>query len=182
MVTAKLMTADDLAHLPRDGFRYELIRGELRRMSPTGYPHAMYLSRIHVPLALYVDEQGLGDVLVGDPGFVLESGPDTVLRPDIAFVRAARVPPDAEQVTYARLAPDLVIEVLSPSNRPGEVAEKIAIYHRTGVPVVWLFDPRRRRVLVHVAGIPPLVFDVHQTLDGGDVLPGFQLRLADVFR
>ncbi len=182
MVSTKLMTADDLALLPRDGYRYELIRGELRRMSPTGYPHAFYLSRVTVPVALYVDAHGLGDVLVGDPGFVLESDPDTVLAPDIAFVRAAQVPPVMDEITYARLAPDLVIEVLSPSNRPGEIAEKIAIYHRAGVPVVWLFNPRRQRVLVHVAGEAPMVLNADETLDGGDVLPGFRLRLADVFR
>lgn len=182
MVTTKLMTAEDLEAMSSGSYRYELIRGELHRMSLTGFRHAAIVRRIAVPLALYVEQHNLGEVLVGDPGFVLARDPDSVLGPDIAFVRVDHVPPEDEQPRFMRGAPDLAIEVVSPSDGRGEIAEKLAIYRAAGVPLVWVCDPGRRVVRVHTTSGPPTELGADQVLNGGEVIPGFQLRLASIFR
>lgn len=183
MVTTKLMTAEDLERFaPGDDYRYELIRGELKRMSPAGLDHAEYVGYVYSPLSHYVRAQGLGKVYVGDPGFVVARDPDIVLAPDVAFVRADRLPPKEERIRFGRLAPDLAVEMISPSERAGEIAEKVAMYLEAGVPVVWLFYPNRQIVRVHAAGQQPVELSLDEVLDGGDVVPGFQLRIADVFQ
>ncbi len=183
MVTTKLMTAEELERFePGDDYRYELIRGELKRMSPAGLKHGKYVRRITMPLGRYVEDHELGELFVGDTGFVLARDPDIVLGPDIAFVRADRLPPEEDEDRFGRMAPDLVVEVGSPSDRPGEIAEKVAICREAGVPLVWFFDPQGRRVRVHAAGHPPVDLSADDELDGGDVVPGFRLRLADVLR
>ena len=105
-----------------------------------------------------------------------------IVIPDLAFVRADRVPPEDERWHIAPFAPDLAVEVISPNDRYVEVMEKVERYARAGVPLVWLVDPRRRVVEVHALGQPPLTLHESDTLDGGDVLPGFALLVADIFR
>src|SRR5919197_4678391 len=111
-VERRLMTADELARLPRDRFRHELIRGELRTMPPAGFEHGDVTLRIGSPLGSYAMDNQLGRVVVGDVGFQLETGPDLVRAPDVAFVAAARLPVGAVR-GYWQGAPDLAVEVVS---------------------------------------------------------------------
>jgi Uma2 family endonuclease len=177
-----LMTAEELALLPDDGYQYELVRGVLRRMSPASFRPSNITARLTVRIGSYVEEHGLGEVTGADGGYVLERGPDTVRAPDVAFVRAARVPAPEEQDRFAELAPDLVVEVVSPSDRMKDVEEKVEQYLALGVPLVWVFHPRRRTVTVHRAGREPRVLHEGEELDGEEVLPGFRLAIGDVFR
>ena len=110
MVTTptKLVTAEELAAIPDDGYRYELHRGELVRMSPTGFKHLRVAANFNYVLYGFVKEHGLG-VVGGEGGFILERDPDTVRAPDVVFVRADRLPPDEEQTGYLELSPDLVV-------------------------------------------------------------------------
>jgi len=117
-----------------------------------------------------------------DGGYVLERCPDTVRAPDVAFVRAERVPTAEEQEHFAELAPDLVVEVISPSDRMTDVEEKVEQYLALGVPLVWVFHPRRRTVTVRRPGREPLVLRDGDVVDGEEVLPGFRLPVADIFR
>src|SRR5689334_12392549 len=112
--TTHIYTADDLMRLPDDGNRYELVKGELLTMSPPGYEHGLVSLNLASPLKIFVTQHKLGSVVVGDPGFRLASDPDTVLAPDIAFIRAGRL--KTRPRDYARIVPDLVVEVVFPGD------------------------------------------------------------------
>ncbi|CAA9544253.1 MAG: hypothetical protein AVDCRST_MAG59-1127 [uncultured Thermomicrobiales bacterium] len=178
MATTVRLTADDLATLPDDGWRYELIRGELERMPPDNAGHGNVTQQLLLPLLPFVHSQRLGTVWV-NVGFTLEHDPDTVLGPDVSFVRADRLPVD-DRPAFPTMAPDLAVEILSPFNRAGEMARKLVIYLAAGVPLVWFIDKRTRSVAVHTSTGAALLTE-GDTLDGGDVLPGFAIPVADLF-
>jgi Uma2 family endonuclease len=177
-----LMTAEELARLPDDGYRYELVKGVLHRMSPGSFEPSTIAMRIGARLVAFADEHGLGEVTGADGGYVLERGPDTVRAPDVAFVRADRVPTREEQQHFAELAPDLAVEVISPSDRMSDLEEKVEQYLALGVPLVWVFHPRERTVTVRRPRRAPRVLRDGDVIDGEEILPGFRLPVADVFR
>jgi Uma2 family endonuclease len=180
MAMTRLMTAAELAQLPEDEFRYELLRGELVRMPPPGYRHGKRSIRIGGRFLDYADEFG-GEVTT-DAGFSLRNDPDTLLAPDIAYVRAERVPPEEEQDRYAQLAPDVVVEIVSPADRPGLVREKIVEYRESGVSMTVVVDAFKRRVSVYRSDGAEIELGEDDTFDGGDVMPGFRLPVAEFFR
>jgi Uma2 family endonuclease len=179
MVTAAQITATDLEAMP-DGERFELINGALREMSPPGGRHGKVLARLTRSLSSFVEDQRLGEVYV-DAGFVIARGPDTVFAPDLAFVRADRVLSEDEQAGFLHQFPDLAIEIVSPGDPAGQVLEKVMTYLNAGVPVVWTIDPKRQRIMLWDTSHLVREFRPGQSLDGGDLLPGFSLPLADIF-
>ena len=180
MATTKLMTAEDLWAMGEDGRFCELIRGELVCMSPSSGRHGKIGIRIATLLDLHASRTKLGDVF-GEAGFILARDPYTLLVPDAAFVRAEKVPTEDEQKGFLELVPDLVVEVLSPSERPGQITTKLLTYLNAGVKIVWLVDPEDRSVTVHVAGQTPRTLTTDDEIDGGDVLPGFTAPVAAFF-
>ena len=182
MVTTKRVTAEDLWNIGEDGFRYALLEGELYRMAQAGFEHGELTVDFCLPLASFVREHGLGRVVVGDSGFVLRRDPDSVLAPDIAFVRAERLPPRDERKGFLELPPDLVVEVISPSQSGPFVAQKVTAYLDAGVAMVVFVRPARRTVSVHRPGREAIMLGIGDVLDGEEVLPGFRLRLAELFR
>jgi len=181
MAMTKVMTADELAQFPADE-RYELIRGVLHPMTPVGRPHGRVLFRIGGPLTEHVDEHGLGTVYGGDIGIVLEHDPDTVLAPDIAFVRGPALPVAQEEQGFLSIIPHLVFEIVSPWDRMSEVRDKVARYLAAGVEQVWVVEPRRRGVIVFSRDGSERLLTEGDVLDGGEVVPGFRLAVADIFR
>jgi Uma2 family endonuclease len=179
MVTAAQITAADLEAMP-DGEQFELVKGALREMSPPGGHHGWLQIELGTALNLFVKHHGLGRVY-GEAGFVIARDPDTVLAPDLAFVRASRVLPKDEQTGFLHQLPDLAIEIVSPGDRAGHVLEKVMTCLEAGVRLVWTVDPQRQRVMTWDTSHPVRELGVGGTLDGGDVLPGFQLSLADIF-
>ena len=151
-------------------------------MSPVKLRATVIAGRIHVPLYLFVEEHKLGFVTLPDGGFVLFPNRQTVVAPDVAFIRRERLPAEIDWDDYVPVPPDLAVEVLSPSNTRKQVAEKVELYLAAGVPLVWVFRPRTRGVTVHRPGLPPLDLGIADELDGEDVLPGFRLKIADVYR
>jgi len=180
MVTTVQMTAEDLLGLPDDGRRFELVRGKLRVMAPVNFRHGRFVAWLVRQVGDFVDTNALG-VVGTETGFVLARRPDIVLAPDIAFVQADRVPLPADQDSYAELAPDLAIEVLSPSNRAQEMVDKVLLYLEAGTRLVWVFDPNREAVAVHTPDRLARTLLADDVLDGGDVLPGFSLPVAELF-
>jgi Uma2 family endonuclease len=175
------MTTDDLLALPDRPGRFDLIRGELIEMPPAGGDHGSIGAGLIARLWLHVDRHQLGKVYMAETGFKLFEDPDTVLGPDAAVVRSERVPPASESRGYLRLAPDLAVEIISPSERPPRTADKVREYLDAGVRLLWLVYPRRRTVTVHRADGSVTVLHEGNVLDGEDVLPGFQLPVADIF-
>ena len=174
------VTADELLRMPDNGVRRELIRGEVREMPPPGEEHGWVTGKIHAILGNFILERKLGRFLTAETGFLLERDPDTVRAPDFAFTRAARLRGPATK-KHSSVPPDLVVETLSPDDRPGYVAGKVADWLRFGVRLVWVLDPDRRTVTVHRPGADPRVLQQGESLDGGDVVPGFRVAVAGLW-
>ena len=177
---AKLMTAEELLNMPEDGYRYELIRGVLKKMAPAGHTHGKRGNRVNHNLSTHVYSNGLGEVYLAETGFILETDPDHVRAPDVAFVRQERVEEAGDGDGYFPGAPDLAVEVISPSDRYSDVAEKTQEWLNAGTLIVVVVNSRDRTVNVHT---PDAVITLNEsdTLDGGDVVPGWHLPIADIF-
>jgi Uma2 family endonuclease len=179
-----LFTVDDLAALPDDAWHYELVEGRLVRMPPTGAAHGDMTANLVVLLRPFVIERGLGTVLTGEPGFVLNppGEPDTVLAPDVVFVSAATVSPEAvrAETGYLRVIPDFVAEVASPSQHRPELAAKAQRWLRAGVKLVWIVWPVEHELDVWDTSNAntPRTLGMDDELDGGDALPGFKAPVS----
>ena len=178
--SARLTTADDLLRMPDNGNRYELVRGELVRVSPSSVRSNWIAIQIAGELSAFVRRGKFGAVGGSEGGFRLASDPDTVRVPDVWFIRAERIPPEGLPDAFWPGAPDLVVEVLSPSDRSGQIVERLNDYFRAGTRLAWLIDPRTRAAVVFHADHMPAFVTEDGVLDGEDVLPGFTLRLRDV--
>lgn len=176
----RLYTAEDLERLSAEGKRYELVKGELREMSPAGPRHGNFGFRLIAQLAIYLEAQDVGDSFLAETGFCLERGPDTVLAPDWAFVARERCPDEWER-GFPDLVPDVVLEVRSPSDSVREMREKMAEWLAAGVRLGWVLDPERSVLTVYFPGAEPVELHPEDTLTGGEVLPGLEISLAPVF-
>ena len=175
------MTAEQLFWRPDDGQRHELIGGELTTMPPVSAPHGRTVARMTQLVLNQLDKTGLGECYSGDPGFVVRRGPDTVRAPDIAFIRAERVH-EVAPTGFPEMAPDLVAEVVSPSDRPGQVTAKALFWLEVGVRLVWVVDPDDQVVTVYRPGnVVELLQGEDAPLSGEDVLPGFTVPLRSIF-
>jgi Uma2 family endonuclease len=175
------MTAEDLLNLPDDGKVYELERGVLICMSPASPRSNVISVKVIRRLGDFVESHQLGEVGGSEGGFELTSDPDTVRAPDIWFVRAERVPPGGMPDEFFKGAPDIAGEVLSPSDRPGALLKKVGEYLEAGARLVWVLFPKTRTAIVYRADGTVTLVDGDGVIDGEDVLPGFTLRLRDVF-
>jgi Uma2 family endonuclease len=180
MVATRHFTVEEFETMALEG-QWELIDGELVEMSPVAEESSNISATIVVLVGQHVRSNRLGRVYTAEGGFVLFPDRDTVRAPDAAFVRAERVPRGEGRKHFSRLAPDLVVEVLSPSDRPGEVVAKLDMYREAGVPLIWLVDPDQMTVTVIATGMSTKVLETEDTLDGGDVLPGFAVKVAEIF-
>jgi Uma2 family endonuclease len=170
----KLLTADEYSRLPDDGWRYELQAGILLSEPQPLLRHAQVQAELIYVLKAFVERLRLGAVF-GPGGYLLSSDPDTVRGPDVSFVRADRFDPEEAAHGFFRGAPDLAIEILSPSNRPGEMHAKVADYLAAGAMLVWVIDPEHRIVTIYRTLLSPRRIGSDGTLDGEDVLPGFSV-------
>ncbi|HEX8685633.1 MAG TPA: Uma2 family endonuclease, partial [Pyrinomonadaceae bacterium] len=170
--TTRLITADELLVMPRrdengSDRRLELIRGELRVMSPSKPLHGIICARIASKLGRFVEENDLGEVVGAETGFVVERDPDTVLGVDAAYISRERFSSIEDLDKFAPFAPDLAVEVLSPSNTRGEMDKKVALYFAAGSRAVWVFDPKKRTAAVYASPTDVRVLNEQDTLDGG---------------
>lgn len=179
--TSRSVTADELLQMNADGVRHELIRGLLREMPLLGEEHGWVTGKLSAILGHFILESKLGRFVAAETGFLLERNPDTVRAPDFAFTRAERLVGPATK-KYATIPPDLVIETVSPNDRPGEIAEKVAAWLRWGVPLVWVIDPDSRTVAIHRQAKDVVVLNEGQFLEGEDVVPGFRLAVEEIWR
>jgi Uma2 family endonuclease len=180
LLSHQRVTATDFNHyvaLPENvGRNFELVAGEIVEKMVANPRSSRLGARVCARLTVFVEERGLGVVTGADGGYVV--GEDQYI-PDAAYIAKARQatqPSDA----YNPLAPDLAVEVLSPSNKPEEMRLKIATYMAAGV-LLWVIDPDQQRVEVYRSGRPPRTLGLDAVLDGEDVLPGFTLAVSSIF-
>lgn len=180
-VTQKLITAEEFARMPDppDGSQQELVRGAIITMPPPGERHGVCCMKISRRIGGFVEDNNLGTATCNDSGFITERDPDSVRGPDIAFWSREKLPEVPEG--YIDVAADLVVEVVSPSDRFTRVQRKVSEYLTKGVRLVWVVDPEDRSVAVYREGQKPKVLNENETLSGEDVLSGFTCRIADLF-
>ncbi len=175
-----IYTAQDLERLSDQGHHYELIKGELRSMSPSGGPHGDATSRASFYINAVVYGDDLGMTFAAETGFLLSRDPDTIKAPDFAFVSFQRLPNPLPE-GYVPIVPDLVVETRSPYDTAREVAEKVAEWLVAGVRMVWVIEPQKRTITTHRTGRDPQVFTVGDMLDGEDVLPSLSMPVKNIF-
>jgi Uma2 family endonuclease len=179
--TGQKITAEDLLRLPNDGFRHELVKGELRKMAPAGKRHGVLAIRVTGPLWQHVQAHQLGEVCAAETGFLLASNPDTVRAPDVAFISKQRVEAIGEVEGYWPGPPDLAIEVVSPNDTYAEVEGKVLTWLDAGSRMVIVVNPRQQTVSVYRSRTDIAILTKNDTLDGKDVVPGWTLAIEDLF-
>ena len=175
------MTADELLAMPDDGFRYELVRGELIKMSPASPFHSECAMLIGASLVARAEADGLGKVYGADAGFLLAS--DHVRAPDAAFVRAERAKEVSRGTTgFFPGPPDLAVEVISPSDRLTEVNAKVAEWLAAGTLAVVVVNPRNLTVRIHRSQTDVVILNADDVLEVQDIVPGWRMAVANIFR
>ena len=158
----------------------ELVRGELIMMSPSGFDRGCVAATIGAALGRSAEQGSLGTVVTAEPGFQIARDPDTVRAPDVAFVRADRIPPGGVK-GFFQGPPDIAVEVISPTDRASEVAAKAQDWLQAGCPMVWVVDTETRTVSVYRSLREIAILTVADTLTGGEVLPDFTVPVAKIF-
>jgi Uma2 family endonuclease len=175
------MTADELERMPDDGFRYELVNGELRQIPPTGGEHGDRAMRLSVPLGYYIYQNNLGIVLAAETGFKIDDY--NVRAPDCAFVSNEQLERYGRPRSFFSFAPDLAVEVVSPGDTKAEVKEKAEWWLSVGTRLVWIVDPKHEIVTAHHSSTDNItIYKADNMLDGFDVVPGFLLPVRDIFK
>ncbi|HEY0371907.1 MAG TPA: Uma2 family endonuclease [Thermoanaerobaculia bacterium] len=175
------MTAEELIRLPNDpaGYRHELVAGHLKKVPFGGFIHGRCTAQLLASLGNHVRQHHLGAVCAPDTGFMLERSPDTVLAPDVSFVRAELV---EDSDDFGPFAPDLAVEVLSAFDRASEMSFKISQYLRAGTRAVIVVDPAKRTVYVNRASGADMVTTIAgEFLEVDDVVPGWKMPLSEIF-
>ena len=184
MATKTRLTAEDLWRMGTGDVRRELVDGQVIEMAPVGAVHGGVTACLSLKLVLHVHTHGGGRVVAGDVGFVLSvaGDPERVRAPDVAFVSAARLPEGRLPQGFIQGAPDLAVEVLSPSDNPIEVQQKVRDYLEAGSRLVWVAAPPARTVTVYRSDGSARLVREPERLDDEDVLPGLTISLAEIFQ
>lgn len=182
MSTTTLVTADELLALPMGrGQRYELVAGKLRVMSPAGWRHGGVAANIAAMLGTFIRQRQLGVGFGAETGFLLARDPDTVRAPDFAFIANERLPKVEPSEAYWPGAPDLAIEVLSPGDTAGEIAEKVTEWIAAGCASVWVVDPKLKTITIYRSLSEVRVLAAGETLVDDCILPGFSCVVDQIF-
>ena len=176
-----LITAEQLLQMPRDGYRYELVAGELKKMIPASWKHGAVEGFLHGLLAQHVREQALGVVFGGETGFLLARDPDTVRAPDIAFIHKDHLPSPLPEEAYWPGAPDLAVEVVSPSDTMNEIDGKVKTWLEAGAAMVWVVNPAWNGVTVYHSATDIKTLTEEDELSGEDVVTGFRCAVREIF-
>ena len=184
--TTRLITADELLVMPHrdengNDCRLELMRGKLVVKELFSPAHGILCADIWAAIRAFVETCDLGLVFGTGTGFVIGQNPDSVMDIDVAFVSHERFREVNDLDSFIPFAPDLAVEVMSPSNTTREMEEKVALYFGAGARAVWVFNPKKKTAAVYVSPSDVRVLNEQETLEGGEVLPGFRLELSKLF-
>lgn len=172
----KRMTEEQFMRLPRDGRKWELVEGRAKEV-PTGVEHDVIGGNIVILLGPHV--KGRGFVTLSQAGFRMTDG--NIRVPDVGFTRRDRFPDGKPPKGFGDFAPNLAVEIVSPSERPADIFQKLGEYFDAGTQIVWLVSPEARQVTVYSSPLDARTLSVEDELTAGDLLPGFACRVADLF-
>ena len=175
-----LVTGDELLAMGDIG-PCELIEGRIVLMSPTGFAHGNYELNFGEHLKRFVKQKNLGRVVVGEVGIYTRRNPDTARAADVAFISNERLAQQTKRSGYLDVAPELVVEILSPDDRWQEVTQKLREYFAAGVRLVWIADPDTKTVYAYRSLTDIQEFAETDTLTCEDILPGFNAPVANLF-
>lgn len=178
--TERPLTVDEYAALPDDGPRTELVRGGLVREPHPGYQHARIQARLMVLLERHVEQHAPDLVCAGPFGVITAESPGTVRGPDLAVLRRSRLE-GLHRAGFLRGAPELAVEIVSPSNTATEIQDKVSEYLGAGGGIVWVVYPRTRTVVVYDSPDAARLLRADATVDGGHVMPELAIPLSDIF-
>jgi Uma2 family endonuclease len=182
MATAEaLMTAEEFGRMPDDGRRTELVRGRIVELPPTNFLHGLICCAISFSLRAWVGERHLGRVVTNDSGIVTRRDPDTLRGADVAYYSYARLPQDSTPKQYPDVAPELVVEVRSPSDRWRDIHAKVAEYLNLGVLVVCVIDPEPKSIHLYYPDQPNRTLGPDDELTFPDCLPDFRVVVRSLF-
>ena len=183
MSVKQLTTAEEFWALPEaSGIRYELVQGELVEVPGAGGRHGELALWIGALLLGFAGERDLGVVCGDGTSYLLSRDPDSVRIPDVSFVARERVPAGGTPEGFWPFAPDLAVEIVSPTDRAEDVQGKVREYLAAGTRLVWVVWPRLQLVTVHEAGGGYRQLNPDDELDGGDLLPGFRVRVTELLQ
>ncbi len=174
------LTGTELAAMQDIGL-CDLVDGEIVSMTPPGFDHGEIELNIASEIRAFVRAHNLGRVSGGEAGIYTARNPDTVRGVDVMFISHERYTRRTINLTFLDVAPDLVVEILSPGNSLSETLQKLREYFAIGVRLVWLVDPPVQSVYAYRALTDMREFTAEDDLSGEDVLPGFSLRVASLF-
>jgi Uma2 family endonuclease len=177
----KLITADELLNMPEVGCRYELVDGRLRKLPFYGWVHGTISMNLAVQLSQVAKRARLGRIYGANAGFVLRRNPDTVLSPDVAFVDKRRVEEVGRSEGFFPDAPDLAVEILDLGETFDRIDESVHLWLKAGTRLVWVVDPATNHVATYRSLSDITTLTEKDTLDGGDVVPGFSYPVAELF-
>ena len=169
----KLLTADDLMRLSAQGV--------CRETMASGHRYGKIAVNLATELNIFAKAKRIGTVVASDSGVWLERDPDTVREPDVAFTSAAKIPLDAEIAGYAEVVPDLVVEIVSPSDSRRWARDRAQMWLDHGAPLVWIVHPDTRTIDVYHPGAAAATLHENDSLDGREVLPGFTCSVRTIF-
>ena len=179
-VAQRLITAQEYWESPANSKHSELVRGEVVETMPPGAEHGEITIALGTLLRLWM-KQGIGGYVGAEAGFILGRDPDVIRGPDIAYVRADRIPPGGRPKAFWNIAPDLAVEIVSPSETIGTVREKVRDFLEAGTPLVWTIYPDEREVVAHTPDGVARTYGGDDILEHSDVLPGFSCKVSELF-
>ena len=177
----KLLTADDLLRRSRKGVKGELVKGVWHETRAVGGEHGEIAGALIAEIRAHIRPRRMGRVGGSAAGVRLERNPDTVREPDVFYISAEKLPLAVRVPGYYEVIPDLVAEIAAPGDSQREIANRVAMWHRYGVAMVWAMYPATRTVAAHPLDGAAIIFGADDTLDGGGVIPGFQCPVRDLF-
>jgi len=181
-VETKRMTLEEVKQLSPDEQPGELVRGVFVPMSKPTVRRGSLVAHIARLLDAFAGGKGLGEVVAGDSGFVLSREEELLRGPDVAFISKERIPPEGLPDDWWEGAPDLAVEIVSRTQNAHELARKALDYLQAGTKMVWVVDPESRTVAVYTPPNQIRILCEGEDLDGGDVLPGFRIKVGDLFK
>ncbi len=174
-----LITGEELAEMGDIG-RCELVEGALMMRSPTGWRHGRYEARFGYILQNFIEENPLGEIFVGEVGIYTRRDPDTIRGADVLFISHERLA-QVQARSFLDVAPELIIEVMSPDDRWSEVKQKLKEYFAIGVTIVWVADPTDKTISIYRSLTDVRILSENEVITGEDVLPDFKVNVAEFF-